>query len=81
MNEYEQVIWDLIEPLVDTHNIQVKQQKSLDDNEILIYIYGDSKSLGKLIGHQGTNAKALYKMASLKAKLNDHHLTIKYENY
>ena len=55
--DYEKVLLDLIRPIVDDKNtVSVKQMESLDENEILLYVYADNDDVARLIGRRGVMA-------------------------
>ena len=44
------MLLDLIRPIVDDKNtVSVKQMESLDENEILLYVYADNDDVARLI--------------------------------
>ena len=68
------MLLDLIRPIVDDKNtVSVKQMESLDENEILLYVYADNDDVARLIGRRGIMAGA--------ARNERRHVTIKFEAY
>ena len=48
--DYEKVLLDLIKPIVDDkETVSVKQMESLNDNEILLYVYANNDDVARLI--------------------------------
>ena len=79
--DYEKVLLDLIRPIVDDKNtVSVKQMESLDENEILLYVYADNDDVARLIGRRGIMAGSIRQM-SVAARNERRHVTIKFEAY
>lgn len=82
MSELEQVLFNLIEPMVsNTEKISVKTMPSLNDNEVLLYVYADSEDVARLIGRQGQMASAIRQMMSIASRIGNKKITIKFESY
>lgn len=82
MIDYEQVLLDLVMPMVDDHqSISVKQMASLDDQEVLLYVYALSEDVARLIGRRGQMASAIRQMMSIASKKERKRITIKFEAY
>ncbi len=82
MNELEQVLFNLIEPMVsNTEKISVKTMPSLNENEVLLYVYADSEDVARLIGRQGQMASAIRQMMSIASRIGNKKITIKFESY
>ena len=80
--DYEKVLLDLIRPIVDDKNtVSVKQMESLDENEILLYVYADNDDVARLIGRRGIMAGSIRQMMSVAARNVRRHVTIKFEAY
>ena len=78
--DYEKVLLDLIRPIVDDKNtVSVKQMESLDENEILLYVYADNDDVARLIGRRGVMAGSIRQMMSVAARDDRRHVTIKFE--
>ena len=73
---------DLVRPIVDDKNsLSVKVMPSLDDREILLYIYANSDDVARLIGRKGAMASAIRQMMSVASRKEDKRVTIKFESY
>ena len=60
MVELEKVLKDLVLPMVsDTAALDVRQMPSLNENEVVLYVYAASEDIAKLIGKQGVMATSL----------------------
>ncbi len=82
MSELEQVLFNLIEPMVsNTEKISVKTMPSLNENEVLLYVYADSEDVARLIGRQGQMASAIRQMMSIASRIGNKKITIKFESY
>lgn len=76
------MLLDLIRPIVDDKNtVSVKQMESLDENEILLYVYADNDDVARLIGRRGIMAGSIRRMMSVVARNERRHVTIKFEAY
>lgn len=82
MIDYEKVLLDLVKPMVeDKTNVSVKQMDSLDEKEILLYVYANSEDVARLIGRRGMMASSIRQMMSVASRQDDKHVTIKFESY
>ena len=82
MEELTKVLYNLVEPMVDDpSSVSIKELPSLDDQEVLLYVYAKSDDIARLIGRQGSMASALRKMMSVASYINDRRITIKFESY
>lgn len=80
--DYEKVLLDLIKPIVDDkETVSVKQMESLDEDEILLYVYANDDDVARLIGRKGIMASSLRQMMSVSARNERAHVTIKFEAY
>ena len=76
------MLLDLIRPIVDDKNtVSVKQMESLDENEILLYVYADNDDVARLIGRRGIMAGSIRQMMSVASRNERRHVTIKFEAY
>ena len=82
MEDLTKVLYNLVEPMVDDPtSVSIKELPSLDDQEVLLYVYAKSDDIARLIGRQGSMASALRKMMSVASYINDRRITIKFESY
>ena len=66
MIDYEKTLLDIVKPMVDQpENLSVKQMESLNDEEILLYVYASSADIARLIGRQGSMANSIRQMMSV----------------
>jgi predicted RNA-binding protein YlqC (UPF0109 family) len=82
MVSMEQALHNLVEPMVDDKaSLSVKMMESLDDKEILLYVYAKSEDIARLIGRQGQMAMAIRNMMSVASRLENKRISIKFESY
>ena len=82
MVEYVKVIEDLVTPMVDDpSSLSVKIMPSLDENEVLLYVYANSDDVARLIGRKGVMASALRNMMSIASRDDNKRVSIKFESY
>ena len=55
--------------------------ESLDEDEILLYVYANDDDVARLIGRKGIMASSLRQMMSVAARNERAHVTIKFEAY
>ena len=78
----EQALLDLVQPLVaDKASLSVKEMTSLDENEILLYVYAKSEDVARLIGRQGGMATALRNVMAIATRVQNKRISIKFESY
>ena len=82
MIELENVLLQLVKPIVDDKDsVSVKTMPSLNEKEVLLYVYAKSDDVGRLIGKQGQMASALRQMMAIASRIEDKKITIKFERY
>ncbi|MEF9920093.1 MAG: KH domain-containing protein [Erysipelotrichaceae bacterium] len=82
MVAYEKIVMDLVTPIVDDKNsLSVKLMPSLDEKEILLYIYANGDDVARLIGRKGVMASAIRQMMSVASRSEEKRITIKFESY
>ena len=82
MTDFEKVLYELLSPIVDDKlNLSVKLMPSLDEKEILLYVYANSEDVARLIGRKGSMASAVRQMMSVASRKEDKKVTIKFESY
>ena len=57
----------------------VKQMESINDNEILLYVYAPNNDIARLIGKQGQMANSIRQMLQVASKIENKRITIKFE--
>lgn len=82
MSELEKTLYDLVSPIVDDKDaVSVKTMPSLNENEVILYVYAKSEDVARLIGRQGSMASSLRQMMAIASRLSDKKITIKFESY
>lgn len=81
MTNLETTLYDLVKPMVDDESkLVVKEMESLNENEVVLYVYAPDKDLAKLIGRQGMMASALNQVMGVASHLKNKRITIKFES-
>ncbi len=82
MIDYEKTLTDLVKPLVDdVDSLRVQTLDSLNEDEILLYVYAKSEDIARLIGRQGNMAYSIRQMMSVCSRLDNKRISIKFESY
>ena len=56
MIDLEKVLLNIVKPLCsDSESVMVKQMESLNENELLLYVYAPSEDIARLIGKKRLN--------------------------
>lgn len=80
MIDLEKVLLNIVKPLCsDSESVMVKQMESLDDNELLLYVYAPSEDIARLIGKKGMMANSIRQMLQVASKIEKKHVSIKFE--
>ncbi len=80
MIDLEKVLLNIVKPLCsDPESVMVKQMESLDDNELLLYVYAPSDDIARLIGKKGMMANSIRQMLQVASKIEKKHVSIKFE--
>lgn len=80
--DYIKILHDLcVELVVDKEHLKVKEMPSLEDDEVVLYVYANQNDIAKLIGKKGAMANAIRQFMSVSGTLSEKKLTIKFESY
>lgn len=80
MINLQETLLSLVQPICDDKDsVVVKEMESLDENEVLLYIYASSNDIGRLIGREGMMANSLRQMLQVASKLENKRILIKFE--
>lgn len=80
MIDLEKVLLNLVQPICnDPDAVMVKRMESMDDKEILLYVYAPSADIARLIGRQGTMANSIRQMLQVASKIENKKITVKFE--
>ena len=78
----EKAVLELVLPIVsDKQSVSVKEMTSLNENEILLYVYAKSEDVARLIGRQGSMATALRNVMAIATRVENKRISIKFEAY
>ena len=76
----EQVLLNIVKPICsESSSVAVKQMESINENEILLYVYANSEDIARLIGKQGVMANSIRQMLQVASKIENKRITIKFE--
>ena len=78
MIDLEEILLNIVTPLCN-EACTVKQMESINDNEILLYVYASSSDMARLIGKQGTMANSIRQMLQVASKIEKKRISIKFE--
>ena len=82
MIDYEKTLTDIVMPMVeDPDSVRIQTMDSINENEILLYVYAKSEDIARLIGRQGNMATSIRQMMSVCSRLDNKRITIKFESY
>lgn len=80
MIDLETVLLNIVKPLCsEQDSCTVKQMESINENEILLYVYASSADMARLIGKQGTMANSIRQMLQVASKIEKKRISIKFE--
>lgn len=78
----EKALLELVLPIAsDKQSVSVKEMTSLNENEILLYVYAKSEDVARLIGRQGSMATALRNVMAIATRVENKRISIKFEAY
>lgn len=80
MIDLEKVLLNIVKPICnDNESVMVKQMESINDNEILLYVYAPSSDIARLIGKQGMMANSIRQMLQVASRIENKRISIKFE--
>lgn len=80
MIDLEEVLLNIVKPICgNSDEVMVKQMESLNDNEILLYVYAPSNDIARLIGKQGMMANSIRQMLQVASRIENKRISIKFE--
>ena len=81
MINLEKVLLDLVKPLCsDAENVTVKRMESLNEDEILLYVYAPSEDVARLIGKKGMMAGSIRQMMQVASHEEKKRINIQFES-
>lgn len=80
MVDLEKVLLNIVKPICsDPDAVMVKQMESINENELLLYVYAPSDDIARLIGKQGTMANSIRQMLQVASRIENKRISIKFE--
>lgn len=80
MINLEKVLLNIVKPICsDPDSVMVKQMESINENELLLYVYAPSDDIARLIGKQGTMANSIRQMLQVASRIENKRISIKFE--
>ena len=70
-----------LELVDDKDNLKVVEMPSLEENEIILYVYATQSDLAKLIGKKGAMASSIRHLMSVVGMKTKKKVIIKFESY
>ena len=81
MIDLEKILLNIVKPLCsDGESVMVKQMESINENEILLYVYAPNEDIARLIGKQGSMANSIRQMLQVASRIENKHISIKFES-
>ncbi len=82
MKNIEEVLYDLVEPMVENKDsLKVQQLDSLNEDEILLNVYAENADIARLIGRQGSMAQAIRQTMMIGSRVYNKKISINFESY
>lgn len=82
MNKVEQVLYDLVVPMVENKDsLKIQQLESLKEDEILLNVYAENADIARLIGRQGSMAQAIRQVMKISERVFDKRIRVNFESY
>ncbi len=80
--DYIQILHDMCQELVeDKASLKVVERTSLEEGEMLLYVYASKEDISRLIGKKGNMASAIRQIMSVPSRLDNKKIVIKFESY
>ena len=79
MTDLEQVLWDLIQPMVnDPEKVQVHETEGDSENEVVLTVTASDDDVARLIGRKGIMASALRQVMGVASHKFNKRVSIKF---
>lgn len=80
--DYVQILKDMLSSLVeDKASLKIVKRPSLEEDEVLLYVYAAKEDISRLIGKKGNMASAIRQIMSVPSRLDNKKISIKFESY
>ena len=77
----EQLVREIVEPMISNKKaLMVKLVPAVEGSTAEVIVITDKADTARLIGKGGSVANAIRKVASVKARLNNEHIKVKFES-
>jgi predicted RNA-binding protein YlqC (UPF0109 family) len=78
----EQLVREIVEPMISNKKaLMVKLVPAVEGSTAEVIVITDKADTARLIGKGGSVANAIRKVASVKARLSNEHIKVKFESY
>ena len=79
----EELVRQIVEPMISNKAaLMIKTIPSIEENEPMeVIVIADKTDIARLIGKGGSVANAIRKVVSIKSRLDDVHVKVKFESY
>ena len=78
----EELVREIIEPMISNKAaLMIKTVPSVDSEATEIIVISDKADTARLIGQGGSVANAIRKVVSIKSRLDNVHIKVKFESY
>jgi predicted RNA-binding protein YlqC (UPF0109 family) len=82
MDKYENIVRQIIEPLVQNKEaLLVRSMERPDENSVTVVVYGEKNDIAVLIGKKGNIASAIREVVSIGGKLDNKRVFIKFDSF
>jgi len=82
MGRYENIVRELIEPLVENKKaLLINEIDRPEKNTTTVLVYGEPNDIAVLIGRKGSVATALREVLSIAGKLDNRRVYLKLESF
>lgn len=78
----EKIVREIVEPMISNKSaLMIKTVPAVDNEPAEIIVIADKADTARLIGKGGSVANAIRKVVSVKARLDNVHVKVKFESY
>ena len=78
----EELVREIIEPMISNKAaLMIKTVPSVDSEATEIIVISDKADTARLIGKGGSVSNAIRKVVSIKSRLDNVHIKVKFESY
>lgn len=80
MNNLEQVLYDLVRPMVDhPEDLKVTEEEGSNPREAVLHVSASQEDIARLIGRKGSMASALRQVMGVASHRENKRVTIVFE--